>query len=662
MKNSVKTLELLLQDKIPDMNSFFSEAIISVYPQVLEMLLLQERSKFERLLEIDDEKICFKIFEEASKLSYAWSIFTHIDNVHSSQTTRKIIEIFEPKYLEFSQQVSFSMRYYSMIKICLEKWWLNNEQTKILQDAIKSYELRWIHLEKKDQDSLRDIEQKLAELSRKFSENTLLSEAEISFHIDDEESIIELPKDIREDAKHKAILEWKTGYSFGSSFSEYIAIMKYCSDKKLRKKLATQRGKIASFWKYDNRFHVLEILQLRQKKAEILWYKDYSELSLNFKMADNAQEILKILDNIAKRSKKKGQKEISDLKDYFQLKDLDLEDLAYYFRRYKEEKYKIDEDKLKEYFEYSSVLEWMFTVMKKLYNIELQEVTSENDKKRDIQIFEVYKEEKLISYFMIDPFFREEKRSWAWANNLREKSKWQTPFVINVYNLKKGKDCTLLRMSEVETMFHEFWHAMHEMFSLSEYSELSWFNVELDFVEVPSQFHEHFCQESESLQVFARHYKNNSAIPDKFIDSLQEVKYVDSWNMVLTQCIYAMLDIYLHFQKKFESIEELDDYILAQINSRSFFKRDKEYKMYTSFSHIFDGGYACGYYSYIWSEILELDIWKEFQESGIFNSTISKKFYDSILSQWSKKQAKNLYFDFTSKPMSLDGFFQSKWM
>ncbi len=647
----------LTNTNIPNFDKLSKKESLEHFPDILSELLEEEKKLFSDDLKVSHNDINFELFDRESRLSYIWSLIHHIDNVYGSEGSRKIIEDFEPKYIEFSQEVWYSKAYYEMYKVCLEKWWLNTDQEKILKDVIKWYDVRWIGLPNELQDKLKEIGKVSAEKRRKFSENVLLSEWEITFYINDEDSILELPDDIKKQAKEAATEKGKSGYLFWSSPSEYISVMKYCSDKEKRKDVSVQRSQIASKWKYDNREYVRDILSLRQEKAEILWFSDYSDLSLYFKMAENSSEVIWLLEKIASRAKKKAETEMEDLKKYFSLDVLDSEDVAYYFRKYKETEHNLDENIVKQYFEYEAVIKWMFTIMNKLYWIELKCI---DEQKNNVKLYEVHKDGKLLSYFMIDPFFRSEKRSWAWASNLIDKWHGKTPLVVNVYNLKKWDDCTLLRMSEVETIFHEFWHAMHEMFYDSEYSDLSWFHVEHDFVEVPSQFHEHFCREKECLEIFAKHYKTWEIIPDELIEKLKTIEKIDVWNMVLGQCIYGIMDMKLHEKREYASVDELDSYILDLVNSLSVIPKEKTYKMYTSFLHIFDGWYASGYYSYLWSEILEYDIWSEFLKKWIFNKEVTDKFYKTILSQGSKKDAKDLFHDFLWREKSVEWFLETK--
>ncbi len=649
-----------LKAAYPDLRFFAQADLMQYFPELLNELLEKEKDYFSALLETKNSDICFETFDYRSELSYFFGIIEHINSVHWSDISRKIIQDFEPEYMKFSNELAYSKRYYEMLKICQETDSLDTEQSKIISDAIEAYELRWIHLEEIEQSRLKKINEDISELRRMFSVNALKSEEALSCHIKDTEVIHEMPEAQRKSAKLAAEDRDLDGYYFWSSISEFINLMKYCSDSQIRKKISQERNSVASNWEYDNRDIIFKILSLKKEKAQILWYKNYAELSLQTKMAQDPEQVLDMLDKISQRARQKTEKEIETLKQYFKLDALEAWDTSYYFRKYKEEIYDFDEAELKKYFEYEKVLSGMFTIMQKLYDFEVKKIESSQIYGKQIDYYEIHKGWELLSYFMVDPYYSPEKRSGAWANMIQERDSAHTPFVVNVYNIKKEASWpTLLTMGEVETMFHEFWHAMHAIFSSSKYSELNWFQVERDFVELPSQFHEHYCREREWLKLFAKHVDSWASIPEEHLATLESIEHMSSGNMTLWQCVYASLDMKLHSIDQIRDIAHMDELILWLVNEISYFKKEDEYKMYCAFSHIFDGGYAAWYYSYMWSEILELDIWSRYKKEWIF-SDISNEFYNTILSQWSKKKAQDLFYDFMKRDISLDGFFAYK--
>lgn len=286
-----------------------------------------------------------------------------------------------------------------------------------------------------------------------------------------------------------------------------LAVTKYCSDAAIRKQVAFQSLQWASQGKFDNRPLTLELLQLNKKKSEILGYQDSASMFLWSTMAQTPDQVFEFLEPIASKAKQKAKVELQILQDYFQLSDLPSWDSSYYTRKYKEEKYALNEEELKQYFEFESVLQWLHDFVFKFLGVELREMKSVFSSPHQ-KWYEVYHKGELIAYYMLDAFYRKGKRPGAWADYLREKSAKKLPIVVNVCNFQKAESGPiLLYLRDVETLFHEFGHALHAMLAGSEYAELSGFNVERDFVELPSQMLENWVKDPESLPSLAKHYQ-----------------------------------------------------------------------------------------------------------------------------------------------------------
>lgn len=664
-----KILLELDNPKIPDLKFLFSEEVLDVALVVLGELLEEERKDFDETLKIKDEEITFEIFQDFSKLDFFYSLLNHLQNVKSGDKIRNIIEEFDPKYVDFGNYIAYNKRYYNMICYCRENCDLDVEQKRILDLSIKSYKVKWINLEIKKQDRLREISKQLSELSLKFWNNLLQSQKEFIYIFESDDTIKEIPENELNEAKTKAEKQWKKGYLFDSSPNSYISIMKYCSDGEVRKLFYKEKHKFASDWKYSNKENVIKILKLREEKAHILGYKNYAELSLEFKMADSPENIIKLIDDVTLKAKEKAKEEIEELKAYFKLDTINHWDLTYYSRIYKEKEFKFDDRELKKYFEFDKVLKWLFEIANKLYDIEIKEIITDSYTE-NIKYYEVYKNWILISYFIWDYFYNEDKRSWAWCDNLRpktlknEKLKIENdliPIIINVCAFQKWEAwTTLLNYIDVETMFHEFWHALHEMLSESKYSDLSWFNVEWDFVELPSQIMENWCHEKEALALFAKHNETWEYIPEEMLKTMEKLEKYWAWNFTLRQNEFAILDMNLHSKTIPDTIEELDNYIFQTVNNYTAIEKESDYKMYAGFSHIFDWWYGAGYYSYMRAEIIEAQVWEIFKEKWIFNKELSKKFLDTILWAWTKKDARDLFFDFAGIEISPKAFLKRK--
>lgn len=663
MTNSLKdrVLEALKNPNFPDLKFLYSPEVLRVSEEILEELLDSEKWDFYKKLKTPDDKISFETFKDFSLLDYFFGLLEHYQWVHGDDTIRKIIEKFEPKYIDFGNEIAYSKRYYEMLKICVQQLNLNNEQSRILEKSIEAYEVRGIALTEPEQNELKEISKRLSELSQKFSNNVVDSKKEFEYVIIDTSCISEMPDDDKIAAKNRAEKKDKTWYLFDASHGSYIAIMKYCSDSKIRKHFYESRHQFATEGDHNNKPLILEILKLRNRKAEILGYKNYAELSLKFKMADSPEQVLELFSDISGKARPKSESELNEIKEYFNLEELNIWDMTYYANILKKEKYALDERELKKYFEFESVKEGMFRVIGKLYGVEMKKIELESYSD-DVEVYEVWKDNTFLSYFFTDYFYNPLKRPGAWANILRESFESNKKITVNVCNYQKSPDGkTLLTLWDVETMFHEFGHATHEMLSRSQYSELSGFHVEWDFVELPSQLLENWCRDPEWMKIFAKHYESWEVVPDNMLRKLKDLEYFWCGEFIIGQNIYAMLDMWLHSQDIPKSEEELDDFINRNYDHHWSFARWDAYCPHTTFTHIFDGGYAAGYYSYMWAEIIEKEVWKAFKDSwDIFSPEIASKFHDMILSAGTTKKASELFQDFFGRDVQIDAFLSEK--
>ena len=685
MRIKNKIIKELEKSEIPDLKFLYSEEVLDVAEELLWEFLQEEKKDFEKKLKLDNSKINFSLFEEDSKLDFFWSLLNHLNNINSSEKIRKIIENFEPKLTEFTNEIAYSKRYFEMYEYCLNNCELDEEQRKIIEDTVKYYKIRWINLSKEKQEELKKINLEWSKLSTKFSNNVLDSEKEFEYFLEDDEFLKEFPESDLENARNlykeknpnplsgaknekvpdKGFRVW---YAFDSSHSSYLAIMKYCSSSEIRKHFADAHSSFASKWKYDNREIILKIIKLKNKKAQILWYKNYAELSLEFKMAESPKQVIDLLSDLSQKAKKKAKKEIEEIKDFFVLKELNSWDMAYYSRILKEKKYKLDDKKLKQYFEFENTKKVLFDTVQKLYWVEMKlcpHLTTPfkggEKYSKNVEFYEVYKDWKFISYFIWDYFYNPNKRSWAWADELRSKFNDRKAIVVNVMNFVKAKSWpTLLTLWEVETMFHEFGHALHSMLSKSKYSELSGFWVEWDFVELPSQLMEKWASDDVTIKNVAKHYKTWENLSDDLYKALKKLKYFWTWNFVFWQNIYSIIDMMFHSWEEFKNIEDLDKKFLEKVNELSIFKKEENYKMYCSFSHIFAWWYSAWYYSYMWADILVDEIWAKFKKNWVFDKKTANKFEEKILAAWSIKKAKYMFDDFMGRWVSINAFLIEK--
>ncbi len=660
MKDTI--IQELKKSEFPDLAFLFSSDALEFAAEILKELLEIDKKEFEELLAKPNEEITFDSFEDEGLLDYYWSLLNHYQNVNNNDQMRKIIEDFRPELQDFWNYVTYNKNYYEKTKYCFENCDLNADQKRALEIRLKWFKDSGIDLPEEEKNKLKELNKIWAKLSNDFSNNIVDDEATFEYIIENFEVIKDLPEDILNNAKKAAEEKNKSGYLFDADPSSYVAILKYCSDANIRKDFEKIQNSFASKWKFDNREIILNILKNKKQKAEILWYKNYAQMSLNSKMADSPEQVFELIQGISKTAKTKAIEEREELKKYFNLTEINSYDMGFYSRKYKEEKYNLDEKELKKYFKYENVLEYLHTFVKQFLGIEMREISASVYSK-SVKTYEVYRNGEKIAYYLLDAFYSKEKRGWAWADNLREKSNFwgieKLPMVINCCNFLQT-DETLLSIRDVETLFHEFGHAIHEMISQSPLSELSGFNVEWDFVELPSQLLENWVGNNKSLIKLAKHYQTGETLPDSVMKTLDELDTYMSANGVLGQNTYALLDMHLYSEEVPENMQELDKKTLDIVNKYWITKRWEDYKMYCSFSHIFGWGYSAGYYSYMWAEILEADVFDAIEQQGMFDPKVGQKLVDTLIGQWTRKPAAELFKDFMGREVSNQAFMKRK--
>lgn len=650
----------------PDLEFLFSPEALEQIPALLDELLEEEKAIFQRLIAKNPEDVVFDDLIEETSVHYLFWLVKHLNSVEKSDFTKSIIENFEEKYIAFNDDKNYSNSVYEIFKYLLEKWWFDPSQIRILEKNIRTFEINWINLPLEKQEKIRKINIKLWKLENDFDNNIIDSENAFSYLVTDIEIIKDLPETTLEIAAKNAKENLQEWYLFDANPTAYSNIMDYCSDSKLREYFLKARLQFASSWECDNRPIILKILKLKQEKAKLLWYKNYAEFNLVEEMADSPEQVFELIWLINEKAKEKAKKEIENLKSYFWLEKIEYWDVSFYERKFKEEKYNIDEKEIKKYLKYENVLSYLFEQAKNFYGVEIKKINAKvyND---DVEVYEAWKNGKLISYYFTDIFHKKWKAQGAWAENIRLKNEiaWnmKIPVIANVCNYQKNETWEiLLTVEDAETLFHEFGHTLHEMLSEGKYSELSWFRVEMDFVELPSQLNENFVKDKASFANLAKHYLTWEKLSDDILDKIEELKILNSWMLVLGQNAYALLDMKLHYMKAPKTIEELDNIVLSILNDIAISPKWPEYKIHASFRHIFAGPYDAKYYSYMWAELLEADVFARIKEMWMFDREVGEKFISTILGQGTRKPANELFRDFMWRDLDNTAFMKRKWL
>jgi peptidyl-dipeptidase Dcp len=652
--NTKELIALLDTKKLPDYSLLASEETLCIYEDALEDLLSKAKKSFEILLTLPEKDISFEnvveeYFSQDELLSMLYSFLHHLNNTQSSETVQKLIRSFQPKMVEYQNMKTLSTPYYSLLKKVKENM-LTPEQKRSLELLRRDMELSGVHLPQKKKQRLEEINTQLANLSEKFSENVLKSQETFYHHFPTNEDLQEIPEADMYSAQEEAKKREKKGWVFTLRIPSYQAILQYCPNQSIREKFWKANMQIATSGEHDNRPIIVETLQLRKEKASILGYKNYAEYMLKTRMAKNEEEIFSFLLNFAEKAKKKAKEEWEMLENFSQKKPLEYWDIAYHAEKWKQTSCHIDEKKFREYFPLSQALEGMLHVANTLFNVSFKKIHAPLYDK-DVYTYEVFLGEKKISYFLFDFFSHEKKRNGAWCDFLRSKTKEEVPIVVNVMNFGKGTATTppLLTHDNLETLFHEFGHGLHCILGKTLYANTNSFHTEWDFVELPSQLFENWTWEQEGLDSISQHFQKKTHIPQEMVLALQKTRTFLKGMFILRQNEFALLDFLLHTDEPPKTIDELEEKTSSIANTYSIKEKPESYKMYASFLHIFSGEYCAGYYSYLWAEVLEADVFSRFKKEGILNPKIGKEYSEKILEQGAKKDAKQLFYDFMKR-------------
>ncbi|GAL68742.1 M3 family metallopeptidase [Jejuia pallidilutea] len=591
------------------------------------------------------------------KLDRISSIFFNLNSAETNDTIQKIAQEVSPMLSEFSNDITLNEDLFKRIKtVYNSKDTLNLtvEQHTLLEKKYKSFSRNGANLPKEKKQQLREIDKKLSQLKLKFGENILAETNAFEMLITNEADVSGLPDGAKEAAKQLAESKEKEGWLFTLDYPSYIPFVTYADNRELRKQLSIAAGsKGFKGDKLDNQQHVLDIAKLRHERANLLGYKTHAHFVLEERMAETPKNVEKFLNELLEKAKPAADREFKNLENF--AKDLDnidkLEkwDGAYYSEKLKQKLFSLDDEKLKPYFKLQNVINGAFTVANKLFNLHFEEINTIDKYHDDVLTYKVTNSKgDFISILYADFFPRPGKRNGAWMTVYKpqyikneENSRPHISIVCNFTKPTKTKP-SLLTFNEVTTLFHEFGHALHGMLANTTYPSLSGTSVYWDFVELPSQVMENWCYEKEALELFATHYETGEVIPMDLIEKIKASATFLEGIQTVRQLSFGLLDMSWHGQDPTEILD-------VKTHENKAFEGTKLYPdvaencMSTAFSHIFQGGYSSGYYSYKWAEVLDADAFEYFKENGIFNTSVAQKFYDHVLSKGGTENPMTLY-------------------
>lgn len=631
---------------------------IPAIKQAIE-IALQEIDAITAQKETPNFKNTLEKLEKSGKLiGRNTSLLFNLNNAETSNELQQTAQKASPLLSKFQNDVRLNEKLFKRIRRVYQdenRNKLSQEQITLLEKEYKSFIRNGANLPMSSKKKLREIDTELSQLSLTFGENILADTQAFHLHIEKEEELKGLPTAIIEMAAEEARSREKIGWVFTLDYPSYVPFMTYAENRVLRKKFSLEFGKRGFQDNPQNNCEIiLKIIKLRKERSRLLGYDSHAAFVLEERMAQSEDKVKDFLDELSEKAKPTAEKEWEAMKAFaakhLDLKQLEKWDTAYVSEKLKKAKFDLDDQQLKPYFQLQKVLKGLFNIVYKLYRIEFKENTLIETYHPDVKVFEVFKKNAFHALLYTDFFPRPGKRNGAWMTNYRSQNKDQRPHVSIVCNFSKptSKNPSLLTFQEVTTLFHEFGHALHGILANTTYSSLSGTSVFWDFVELPSQIMENWCYQPEALNLYARHYETGEVLPKKIVEKIKKAANFQQGLQTLRQLSYGYLDLSFHDQNS-NQIKNIKTHEKNQIDHLQFTQDILENCMSTSFSHIFHGGYAAGYYSYKWAEVLDADAFELFLENGVFNYKIATLFLENILSKGGTEHPMSLYKKFRGK-------------
>ncbi|WP_044873380.1 oligopeptidase A [Pseudomonas sp. LFM046] len=609
--------------------------------------------------------------ELGERLGRAWSPVSHLNAVCNNAELRSAYEACLPKLSEYWTELGQNrelFQAYEALANSPEAAGFEVAQKTILDHALRDFRLSGIDLPADKQQRYGEIQMKLSELGSRFSNQLLDATQAWTKEVLDEAALAGLTDSAKAQMKQAAEAKGLGGWLITLEFPSYYAVMTYADDRALREEVYTAYSTRASdqgpnAGQNDNGPVMMEILDLRQELAQLLGFEHFSDLSLATKMAESTPQVLGFLRDLAKRSKPFAAKDLEELKAFAAergVADLQSWDVGYFSEKLREQRYSISQEILRAYFPIDKVLSGLFTIVQKLYGIEIKELSGFDTWHPDVRLFEISENGQHVGRFFFDLYARSNKRGGAWMDGARDKRRNAHGDLISpVANLvcnftpAVGDKPALLTHDEVTTLFHEFGHGLHHLLTRVEHAGASGINgVAWDAVELPSQFMENWCWEPEGLALISGHYQTGEALPQDLLDKMLAAKNFQSGMMMVRQLEFSLFDFELHATHG-DGRAVLD--VLEAIRDEVAVMRPPAFNRFAnSFAHIFAGGYAAGYYSYKWAEVLSADAFSRFEEEGVLNPATGRAFRDAILARGGSQEPMVLFVDFRGREPSID--------
>ncbi len=613
--------------------------------------------------------------EMDDRIERAWAPVSHMNAVVNSEALRKAYNACLPKLSEYSTEMGQHAGLYAAFRAIREGEEyprLSEAQQKIIDNALRDFHLSGVDLPEDRKQRYREIQQELSRLTTRFEENVLDATHGWERHVTEESELAGLPASTLGMARQNAERKKKKGWVLTLDFPVYYGVMSYADRRELRREMyeayvtrASDQGPNAGKW--DNSALMNEILALRHELAQLLGFANYAERSLATKMARRPEEVLGFLHDLAKRSKPHAEQDVAELEAFarqqYGVERLEAWDYSYYSEKLRQHKYAISQEELKPWFPETRVVPGMFDVVERLYGIRIREVDGVDAWHEDVRFYEIRDgEDQLRGQFYLDLYARENKRGGAWmadcVSRMRHRDgKLQVPVAFLTCNLSPpvGDEPAQFTHDEVITLFHEFGHGLHHMLTKVDYLGVSGINgVAWDAVELPSQFMENWCWEREALDLIAGHFRTGERLPDELFERMTAARNFQSAMQMMRQLEFALFDFLMHLEYE-PGRPDFIQQTLDRVREEVAVIRPPDYNRFQhSFTHIFAGGYAAGYYSYKWAEVLSADAFSLFEENGIFDRETGQRFLHTVLEKGGSREPMDLFIEFRGREPRID--------
>lgn len=653
----------------------FSRIDVAGFKSHLDALLKSHLEQIDTLLKENHhytwDNLMYPLDDLSDSLERFWSPMSHLHGVMDSAALRDCFDACLPLLSAYDAAVGQNQKLYEAIK-AVDRSSLDKAQLKIIDDSLQDFELSGVALSTEDKKRFEQIQARLAELSNQFGNHVLDATQAFTIHITDTNRLLGLPEHALNTAKELAVEKGLEGHVLTLEYPSFQAVMTYAEDRLLREEMyyayvtrASEQGPNAGT--FDNTDLINEILELRHEKAQLLGFDNYAELSLATKMAQSTNQVIEFMTDLVSRARNQAKGEFAQLEEFakeqFNMVPVKPWDVAYLSEKRRQDLYTLSQEDLRSYFPQPKVMNGLFAIVKKLYGMTIEEIPGVDIWHKDVQCYGVIDEHNQVrGYVYTDLFARPNKRGGAWMDSLQSRRRLedgtvQLPIATLTCNFAKpsaNKQATLSH-DEVVTLFHEFGHCLHHLLTQVDYLSASGINgVEWDAVELPSQFFENWCWEQSALCLLTSHVDTGEALPAQLYERMMAAKNFQSAMAMLRQLEFSLFDFRIHQEYQAKNSALVNE-ILADVRTKTNIIPIAPYNRFQhSFSHIFGGGYAAGYYSYSWAEVLSSDAFSRFEEDGIFNQQTGHDFLKCILEVGGSKKAAEAYKEFRGRDATVD--------